>query len=88
MKISLEQLEKVAESGGRITPRESEVDTAFIRLTDADLIREVTALVVAMPDREEMIADLQARIEAGTYHPAAEEIVDAMLRRARADSLR
>ena len=88
MKISLEQLEKVAESGGRITPRESEVDTAFIRLTDADLVKQVVADVIAMPDREDMIADLKSRIEAGTYNPSAEDIVDAMLRRAKADSIR
>ncbi|MGE3127439.1 MAG: flagellar biosynthesis anti-sigma factor FlgM [Fimbriimonadaceae bacterium] len=88
MKISLEQLEKVAEAGGRITPRESEVDSAFIRLTDADLVKQVVASVMEMPDREEMVAELKARIEAGDYNPGAEEIVDAMLRRAKADSIR
>lgn len=88
MKVSLEQIEKVAESGGRITPRESEVDTAVIRLTDADLVQSVVAKVIEMPDREDLIADLKARIEAGTYQPAAEDIVDAMIRRAKADRIR
>ncbi|MGE0002239.1 MAG: flagellar biosynthesis anti-sigma factor FlgM [Fimbriimonadaceae bacterium] len=35
-----------------------------------------------------MVAELKARIEAGDYNPGAEEIVDAMLRRAKADSIR
>lgn len=88
MKISLEQLEKVAETGGRITPRESEVDSAFIRLTDSELVKKVVTSVMEMPDREEMVAELRARVESGDYNPSAEEIVDAMLRRAKADSIR
>lgn len=57
------------------------------RKADADLVRRVTADVLAMPDREATIADLKARIEAGTYAPSGEEIVDAMVRRAIADRL-
>jgi negative regulator of flagellin synthesis FlgM len=41
-----------------------------------------------MPDREEMVASLKARIEAGEYNPSAEDIVDTMIRRAIADRMR
>lgn len=52
-----------------------------------ELIEQVTQEVIAMPDREDMIAELKARIEAGTYNPTGEEIADAMIRRAVADRL-
>ena len=53
----------------------------------ADVIRHVTAEVMAMPDREHLIADLKARIEAGTYNPSGDEIADAMIRRSIADRI-
>jgi len=43
--------------------------------------------VLDMPDREAMISELKARIEAGTYNPTGDEIADAMMRRAVADRL-
>ena len=52
---------------------------------NADLIQHVTAEVIAMKDREELIADLKARIEAGAYNPSGDEIADAMIRRSIAD---
>lgn len=87
MKISTEQLAKVQALGGQVTPVESLVDTAVIKLTDADLIKEVTAQVNALADREDMVADIKARIEAGTYEVSGDEIVDAMVRRGRADRI-
>jgi negative regulator of flagellin synthesis FlgM len=56
--------------------------------TDKDLIRKVTKDVIAMGDREDMIAELKAKIEAGQYNPTSDEIVDAMIRRSIADRLR
>ena len=44
--------------------------------------------VIQMPDREDMIASLKARIEAGTYHVSGADIADAMARRAIADRVR
>lgn len=88
MKISIEQLNKVVSLGGEVTPPAAKVDEAVIRLTDGDLIRDVVQSVQDMPDREEMVADLKARIEAGTYNPSGEEIADAMIRRAIADRIR
>jgi anti-sigma28 factor (negative regulator of flagellin synthesis) len=55
------------------------------RSKDAELIAEVTQNVIAMPDREAFVAEMKARVESGQYNPTADEIVDAMVRRAIAD---
>lgn len=60
---------------------------AVRRKADAELVQQVTADVMAMSDRDEVVNDLKSRIEAGTYRPSGEEIVDAMVRRAIADRL-
>lgn len=88
VKISTEQLEKVKALGGQVTPPENVVDTAVIRLMDKELIQKVAAEVEAMPDRETMVADLKARIAAGGYAVKSDEIVDAMVRRTRADAVK
>ena len=61
---------------------------ALKRDEDRELARKITKEVLAMPDREEMIAELRAKIEAGEYNPSSEEIVDGMVRRAIADRVR
>ena len=88
MKISNEQLQKVADSGGSITPDSALVDAAVIKLTDKALIEEITHKVADMPDRDDLVAELKARVEAGEYNPSGEEIADAMVRRAIADQVR
>lgn len=55
------------------------------RPEDAALIKRVTHSVVEMEDRDEVVAELKAQIEAGTYNPTGDEIADAMIRRAIAD---
>ncbi|MDI9636698.1 flagellar biosynthesis anti-sigma factor FlgM [Kamptonema cortianum] len=85
MKISTEQIQSILTGD---SPSQAKVDEAVIRLTDADLIEEVSAKVAAMPDRDEMVNDLKARIEAGTYNPSGDEIADAMIRRAIADRVK
>ena len=87
MRISTEQLEKVKALDSQVTPAESIVDTTVIRLMDGDLIKSVTQAVEAMPDREDMIADLKSRIDKGEYNVSADDIVDTMVRRARADRI-
>jgi len=87
VKISTEQLAKVDALGGNVTPPESVVDTAVIKLMDGELIKSVTAEVNSQPDREDMIAELKSRIEKGEYKVTAEEIVDIMVRRAKADKI-
>jgi len=55
---------------------------------DQTIVHEVTQSVIEMPDREEMIANLKARIEAGEYNPTGDEIADTMIRRSIADRIR
>jgi negative regulator of flagellin synthesis FlgM len=88
VRISNEQLQKVADSGGSITPDSALVDAAVIKLTDKALIEEITHKVADMPDRDDLVAELKARVEAGDYNPTGEEIADAMVRRAIADQVR
>lgn len=88
MKISNEQLRKVADSGGSITPDSAIVDAAVIRLTDKALIQEMTHKVADLPDRDEMVAELKAKIESGEYNVTGEQIADAMVRRAVADQVK
>ncbi len=87
MKISTEQLNKVL-AGEATTADKDKVDAAVIRLTDADLIAATVAKVNELPDREDFVAELKAKIENGTYNPTGEEIADTMVRRAIADRIR
>lgn len=88
MKISVEQLKKVAENGGSVTPDADKVDTAVIRLTDSETIARVTRNVAHMPDREDMIAELKAKIDKGEYNVSGDNIADAMIRRHIADQVK
>jgi len=65
-----------------------EIGAEAERRADAQLVKQVVQDVVQTPDREEMIADLRARIEAGTYNPSGDEIADAMIRRSIADRIK
>ncbi|MFM9873331.1 MAG: flagellar biosynthesis anti-sigma factor FlgM [Fimbriimonadaceae bacterium] len=84
MKISTQQIEEIKKGNPVAKER---VDAAVIKLMDADLIADITKKVNEAPDREEMIADLKARIKAGTYNPSGQEITDTMIRRAIADRI-
>lgn len=89
MRISDTEVKKIL--GGQYAIVEDIVDlgnTIQTRDQDADLIKQTTAEVIAMPDREQMISDLKARIEAGTYNPTGDEIADAMIRRSIADRIK
>ncbi len=85
VKISTDQINKIKQGE---SPTKETVDEAVIRLTDKELIKDMVARIHEMPDREDMVAELQARIEAGEYNPTGDEIADAMIRRAIADSVR
>lgn len=54
---------------------------------DEPLVKRLTEEVLGMPDREELISDLRARIESGNYRPSGSDIADAMIRRSIADRL-
>lgn len=86
MKISTEQLNAVRALQAD-APATEKVDTAVIRLMDRDLILKTTGAVQGMGDREEMIRDLKARIDEGTYNPSSDDIADAIMRRAAADKI-
>lgn len=55
--------------------------------TPPEMVQLLVSKVVSMPDREDRVAELKARYEAGEYNPTSEEIADAMIRRSIADSL-
>ena len=52
------------------------------------LVFDVVEALAGMSDREVMIAELRAKIEAGTYNPSSSDIVDGMVRRSIADRMR
>jgi len=64
------------------------VDDAVLRLVEGDVIREITAKVNEMPDREDRVRELKAQVDGGTYQRSGEEIAVAMGRRALADRIR
>ena len=87
MKISQEQLNIVLE-GKANTLDAAKVDAAVIRLTDAELIKEMVKKVERAPDRVHMVDELKAKIASGNYNPSGEEIADAMIRRSIADRIK
>jgi hypothetical protein len=47
---------------------------------EVNLVLKLTRQIKNMPDREDRIADLRARIASGNYKVPAEDIADAMIR--------
>jgi hypothetical protein len=88
MRISDKEVQKIL-SGSAVVEAIVELGgDAEQRSADRPLIDKLTREIIEMPDREEMVAELKARIEAGEYNPSGDEIADAMIRRAIADSVR
>jgi len=88
MRISDTEVKKILDGSYDLVGEIDQLGEARQREEDQQLIESVTANVVAMPDREEMIASLKARIEAGEYNPSGEDIADAMMRRSIADRIK
>jgi negative regulator of flagellin synthesis FlgM len=88
MRISDNEIKKLVGGAPTIVSAIVELGEVNDKQRDQDLVEQVVADVVAMPDREEMIADLRARIQAGTYNPSGDDIADAMIRRSIADRIR
>lgn len=84
MRISDVELKKVLQVGV-LAPNDLGEHIESPKPTDWRMIARLVDEVIGMPDRESVIADLRARIEAGEYKPTGEEIADAMIRRAIAD---
>lgn len=87
MRISDNEVKKIL-SGTAIVRDIEFIGQVLDREADEKLAHDVTQDVLAMGDREDQIADLKARIEAGTYNPTGAEIADAMIRRSIADRVR
>ncbi len=87
MRISDNEVKKIL-SGTAIVQDIEYRGQILDREADEKLAHDVTQDVLAMGDREDQIADLKARIEAGTYNPTGAEIADAMIRRSIADRVR
>lgn len=65
-----------------------EIGAEAERRADAEIVKQVVQDVIQTPDREDMISDLRARIEAGTYNPSGDDIAEAMIRRSIADRIK
>lgn len=94
MRISDIEVRKILAQSG-VTPELealvteiTEIGAEADRKVDAALVKKVVQDVINAPDREEMIADLRARIEAGTYNPSGDDIAETMIRRSIADRVR
>lgn len=91
MQVSNEQIERILSRRGDVVADLQKwlagIDEPEFTIDD-ELIQLVVRRVAELPDREDRIADLKARIESGAYNPTSAEIVDAMIRRAIADSVR
>jgi hypothetical protein len=60
----------------------------YPRPEDADMVNEIVDKIALMPDRQDRIDELKAKIASGTYNPSGDEIADSMIRRAIADQIR
>ncbi|MCB8932192.1 MAG: flagellar biosynthesis anti-sigma factor FlgM [Fimbriimonadaceae bacterium] len=89
MRISDTEVKKILSGSDPLVQEIEEISLDGARNgRDKELIDQVVANVAAMPDRDEVVAELKARIEAGQYNPTGDEIADAMIRRAIADRVR
>ena len=87
MKISVQQIEAVLATQDPALNADT-VDETVIRLVDKEIINATVAKINSMPDREDFVAEMKAKIESGQYNPTGEEIADAMIRRTLADRVR
>lgn len=87
MQISDNEVKKILEQQRNLESQINYLGQERQRAEDARLVEDVVASVKGMDDREDRIADLKARIEAGAYNPTGAEIADAMIRRAIADRI-
>lgn len=89
MRISDTEVKKILSGNDPLVQEIEEISLDGARNgRDKELIDQVVADVAAMSDRDEVVAELKARIEAGLYNPTGDEIADAMIRRAIADRIR
>ncbi len=86
MRISDAEVKRLISGPGPSLVKEiEEVGNENVRQQDKQMAKSLAKDVLAMQDRDEMIAELKAQIAAGEYNPSGDEIVEAMIRRAVAD---
>lgn len=88
MRISDNEVKKILSNESVAHKIVDVIGDADAQADDQKLVQQLTTDIEEMSDREEMIADLRARIQAGTYNPTGDEIADTMIRRAIADRVR
>ena len=88
MRISDEQVKRILEGTPLVTQIEEAGHEADRLEADRPIVKRVTKDVINRPDREEYIAELKAKIDAGQYNPTSDDIADAMIRRNIADRIR
>ena len=88
MQISDTELKKVILIGGLRLREPIEDEQPSPRPEDGPMIKALTQEIMEMPDREDRVAELKARIESGNYSPTGDEIAEAMYRRAIADRIK
>jgi anti-sigma28 factor (negative regulator of flagellin synthesis) len=89
MRISDAEVKKIINDPGQmIVQAIVEVGEEHVRQQDQQMVNALSAEVLHMADREDVIEELRAQIASGQYNPSGEEIVDAMLRRAIADNVK
>lgn len=85
MQISNNEIKKILNQHKVVADIEAVGQELAQREVDAPMIKRVVKDVINMPDREDRIAELKAKIDSGAYNPSGEEIADAMIRRSIAD---
>jgi len=74
-----------AESAGRAATPAASVELS----SQAQAIASAKAAVEAAPDtRDDLVANLKAQIDGGTYQVSGRDVAEQMLRRAQADRIR
>jgi anti-sigma28 factor (negative regulator of flagellin synthesis) len=91
LKVSQLRPSQMESSIGTITTAPARRATAVVGsvLPETGEARRVAEAMGGLPDvREEIVASLRARIEAGTYFVSGDQIAEMMLRRLLADRVR
>ncbi len=86
MQISDNEVKKLIDSK-KLMAEIVEIGETRARIEDEQLVQEVTQEVIRMPDREDRIAELKAKIDAGTYQVSGDEIAESMIKRTIADRI-
>lgn len=98
MRISNDELQRIAQYGGTQTKQEEgrmvtesvvPIGESVVSALESRDMKMISETLAQIPDiREQIVASLKERIESGTYHVSGEQIAEMMVRRALADRMR